>query len=133
MPSIGQGSLGLPRGKVKSKFQASESQIETSICHYLRIKGYFFWKQPQAGYFAGKQKDGHWIGSFRRHVNPYCRRGVPDLILVKNGQFIGLEVKTPTNRQTLEQVDFQYDLEKNGGKYFVVRSIEDVEKVLQEI
>lgn len=137
IPGRGQLSLGLPRGF--KNLEASESQIETSICHYLHVKGYFFWKQPMRGYFSGKVsgKDsrGHsvMVGHFRKDVNPYVRPGIPDIIMVKNGQFIGFEVKSKKGIQSETQVSFQGDLERAGGKYFIVRSIEDVETVLKGI
>lgn len=104
-----------------------EAHLEVSICHYLRIKGIFFWKQANRGYFDPKK------GRFRKDWNPYTRRGVPDLILIVNGQFVGLEVKSARGSQSDEQRQFQQECERHGGKYFVVRSLEDVENVLKGI
>lgn len=73
------------------------------------------------------------VGSFRKDMNPYTRQGIPDIIIVSQGRFIGLEVKTRTNHQSEAQKEFEGDLQSNGGKYFVVRSIEDVENALREI
>lgn len=118
-------------GKRKSPFQPSEAQIERSICDYLRIKGYFFWKQTTSGFFSGKVINGStMIGSFRKHSSPYVKRGVPDIMIVVNGRLIGLEVKSETGRQSQDQIDFQKDLERAGARYFLVRSIEDVEEAL---
>jgi hypothetical protein len=54
---------------------------------------------------------------------------VPDILAVINGQFVGFEVKTPRGKQSPDQLIFQRRLERNGGKYHLVRSLEDVKKL----
>ena len=56
----------------------------------------------------------------------HALKGVPDIIVIKAGQFIGLEVKREKGKLSLDQVAFRLGLEAAGGKYFVVRSIDDV-------
>lgn len=104
----------------RKKVSLKESQIELQICFYLRAKGYFFWKQPMAGFFDERKC------AFRKHANPFVRNGVPDVIIVRDGKFIGLEIKKRTGRQTDAQKAFQKDLEKAGGKYFIIRSLDDL-------
>ena len=61
----------------------------------------------------------------------HSKRGVPDIILVKqpSGRFVGLEVKTTRGKLSPEQIEFQKGSEKAGGVYFVVRSIDDVQRL----
>lgn len=92
-----------------------------AVCHYLASRGFFFWKNPSAGYFDAKLK------RFRKHRNPYTRNGVPDIIVILDGKFIGLELKTRTGRQSDAQKDFEILLKKHGGHYHLVRSVKDVE------
>jgi len=125
--AVGQLSLRLPKGKLPALKQPSEAQIEMSICHYLQVRGFFFWKAPNGGFFDTKTK------RFRKHVNPYVRNGIPDIILVHKGQFIGLEVKSEKGRLSDDQKYFHQEAEKNGAKLFVVRSIDDVEAVLRGV
>jgi hypothetical protein len=99
----------------------TESNIQRTICDYLALKRYFFWRQNTA---PAVQKTGdHW--AFRR-MPPYSMKGVPDIILIDGGHFVGLEVKTPTGRQSPEQKEFQRRLTAEGGSYHVVRSVDDV-------
>ena len=56
-------------------------------------------------------------------------KGVPDIIIVKKGQFIGLEVKRPGTYQSPEQKTFECELTDAGGQYHVVRSIDDVQQI----
>lgn len=124
-PCIGQLYLGLARKRGNFTFKPKEKDVEKSICDWLRIKGFFFWKQPSSGYFDTTRR------TFRKHTSPYVRCGVPDIIVVKEGKFIGLEVKSATGRQSTAQEDFERDLRIAGGVYFLVRSIEDVENALR--
>jgi hypothetical protein len=53
-------------------------------------------------------------------------RGVPDIILIKDGQFIGLEIKRPKGIQSDAQKIFQHKCEKAGGKYHLITSLDQV-------
>ena len=59
------------------------------------------------------------------------KKGCPDILLCKDGCFIGLEVKTDKGRQSKAQVESQKRIEACGGRYYIVRSIDDVIKVLE--
>lgn len=102
-----------------------ETDIQYTICAYLSYKHYFFWRQNSSGsFYTGKD------GSRRFRKPPvYAKNGVPDIILIKKGKFIGLEVKGPRGRQSKAQKEFQEGLEEAGGKYHIVRSLEDVQEL----
>ena len=57
--------------------------------------------------------------------------GFPDLIVWFKGRFVGLEVKSPTGRQSESQKDVQEAIKYNGGEYHVVRSIDDVARIFE--
>jgi len=59
------------------------------------------------------------------------KKGCPDILLCKDGCFIGLEVKTAKGRQGKAQVEVQKRIEARGGKYYVVRSIDDVSAIIE--
>lgn len=105
----------------------SESQIELAICHLLKSRGVFFWKQPNAGYYDASQK------RFRRHSNPFVALGVPDLICIIKGRFVAFEVKTRVGRQSDNQKEFEQRVRRAEGLYYVVRSIDDVVMILQSL
>lgn len=61
--------------------------------------------------------------------------GVADLLLlVPNANFHGLciEMKTPKGRQADTQKEWQADVEKQGYKYVVCRSVDDFRKEVNE-
>jgi VRR-NUC domain len=53
--------------------------------------------------------------------------GTPDIVCCIDGQFVGLEVKGPKGDLSDAQKDFRQLLEKAGGRYHVVPTIEDVQ------
>jgi hypothetical protein len=92
-----------------------EAEIQSSILHYLRLKGRFFWRN-NSGAFKTER------GGFYRVGTP----SAPDIIGCVDGKFIGLEVKTAKSKLSDEQEAFAHPLRANGGTYHVVRSIDDV-------
>ena len=58
--------------------------------------------------------------------------GLPEKILIYNGRFIGLEVKTETGRPTELQLRMQIAIRMAGGVYEFVTSVKQVEEILNE-
>lgn len=65
-----------------------------------------------------------------RSLPKYAMRGVPDIILIKEGgTFVGLEVKSEKGKQSEDQFKFAKNCILKGAEYYVVRSIDDVQKI----
>lgn len=101
----------------------TETQIQRAICEllqYLENQGklYFF----RSGSGAIKTESGNYFKT--------GKVGCPDITLCMAGRFIGLEVKTEKGRQTDSQKDAQKRIEKAGGIYYIVRSVRDVENII---
>lgn len=103
----------------------SEGDIQNSICEYLSIRGRCFFRVNNIPAF-NRQEGG---GFTMRRLPKYTPRGLPDIIVVAGGLFFALEVKSKVGRQSPEQKEFEAQVKKHGGKYFVVRSIEDVQAI----
>ncbi len=58
------------------------------------------------------------------------RPGAPDLFVIYDGRFIGLEVKMPTGKLQNSQKLTADAIVMAGGAYFVVRSLECVWQAL---
>lgn len=103
----------------------TESEIQNTICEYLERKGHFFWRSNNTPVYDPKTK------RYRR-MPKYGRKGVPDIIVIWNGYFVGLEVKKPktaTSSKTYQDKDqkkFESECKEAGGEYYVVRSIENL-------
>jgi hypothetical protein len=99
-----------------------ESDIQRAICDYLAYRKVFFWRQNTAPTFDRASQT-------YRAMPKYAMRGVPDIIAIKGGQFIGLEVKTATGRLSADQKTFEAYSKQAGAQYHVVRSINDVQRL----
>jgi penicillin-binding protein-related factor A (putative recombinase) len=108
--------------------EAYESEIESSICHYLEVvltrHNAFFWKTVSAGFFDPKLK------RFRKQKSSFAIAGVSDLILIVNGRFVGFEIKAKKGIQSDAQKAFESRVKKAGGDYFILRSIDDCRAAL---
>lgn len=67
----------------------------------------------------------------RIHQSLGSTPGIADLVAMGFGRTIWIEVKTPKGRLNDHQRLFQYGVEVSGGEYRVVRSLEDVEDLLE--
>lgn len=61
------------------------------------------------------------------------RDGWPDITAVIHGFFVGIEVKTDTGRQSADQRKVQAAITSAGGQYFVVRSLDEMHKIIQDL
>lgn len=114
------------RKKNSSQLVETEGGIQNAICEYLETRRRCFFRLNNIPAF-NRTSDG---GSFiMRRLPKFTPRGLPDIIVVAGGLFFGLEVKSKIGKQSKEQKEFQTLVEKHGGKYFVVRSIQDVQEI----
>jgi hypothetical protein len=98
----------------------TESSIQSAICDYLALREHCFWRTNN---IPAPQCDG----GFRK-LPKYTPRGLPDIIVIKDGRFVGLEVKKKGSYQTPDQKEFELQIKEAGGEYYVVRSIENVQE-----
>ena len=59
--------------------------------------------------------------------------GQPDITGCHRGRYIALEVKRPKATQSQGQVEFQARIERMGGIYAVVHSVEETQAVIAEV
>lgn len=100
----------------------NESQIEKSIIEFLSYSKWFVWKNLDQPLFAN--------GSYRR-LRPGQIKGISDLIAIKNGRVLFLEVKSRKGRLSESQKQFGEQIINAGGEFHVVRSISDVEEIIK--
>jgi len=68
-------------------------------------------------------------GVYRKGVQ---RRGIPDIIGIINGRFIGIEVKIGKDRQSADQKEVEKEINDAGGVYFIAKSYDDyLEKIVK--
>jgi hypothetical protein len=92
-----------------------EADLQRQILDYLALKRIFHYRNNSGGF-----RDSH------QHFYRFGALGSPAIICVINGRYIGIEVKAPRGRQNDNQIEFQRQLEKAGGKYILVYNLDDV-------
>jgi len=97
-----------------------------NICTFLENRGMLFWRNNNISVF-GRNNAGNMV---HRAMPKFARKGVPDIILIFRGYFIGLEVKQPKNEQSPDQIKFEQDVIKHGGFYHVVHDTMEVADLL---
>jgi Holliday junction resolvase len=89
-----------------------ESQIQAAILNYLRSLGWWCWAVKAA----------------------VCNeRGVPDVLCCYKGRFVAFEIKTQKGKLSGPQKIQILRIHRAGGRASMVRSIDEVKKILQEI
>ncbi len=89
-----------------------ESQLIQNIRKYLQtLPECFFWKE---------------------HGGQYGTAGIPDIIVCHKGRFIALEAKIGRNQPTRLQAATIDQIRRAGGKAEVVRTVEEVKRIMQE-
>ena len=102
-----------------------EKEIQKVIIEYLqylenRSLLYFF----RSGAGAMKLDSGRYFKT--------GKAGCPDITVCIKGKFVGLEVKTDKGIQSVSQLNAQRQIEKAGGFYYIVRSVKEVELIINQ-
>ena len=101
-----------------------EKEAQKAILQYLQLRRIFHWRNNTGAMVVGE-------GTASRRFLKFGTEGSPDIFILKEGVLIGLEVKSDTGKQNDAQLEFQKNMEKNGGKYFVVRAVDEVQAILK--
>lgn len=100
-----------------------EKEIQNNICEWLHFNKYFFWRSNNIPVF-GRNNGGKM--TFRA-MPKYSPKGLPDIIVVHKGKFVGIEVKREEKSVIREdQLIFGANLQRNGGAYYIVHSLDQV-------
>lgn len=91
-----------------------ERDILRACLDHLSNKRVFHWRTNTGAFKTGER--------FIRFGVP----GVPDILACVKGQMLGIEVKGPSGEQSQAQKEFQTALEQAGGRYLLIRSVEEL-------
>lgn len=106
----------------------SEGLIQTGILEYLTIRGIFAWR-AQATPIPIRR--GNQIVGLRKV--PENLKGMPDIMVLHKGVFIGIEVKRDDGKQSKEQKVWEAQIIAAGGRYIIARTILDAVAAMQKI
>jgi len=106
----------------------SEDEIQAHVVKFLEQCAI-----PDLPWFAVPNGEKRNIMVGLKLKNLGVRRGVPDIILLIDQTFHGLELKTEKGRLSVDQENFKRMIENQGGYYHVARSLEQAVWILREI
>lgn len=112
------------QGKTQGPITLAERDIQRAIVDYLRLTGWLVWEFAKPGARPKCPQCGAWVGSVRT-----APKGTPDILALKDGRYLWLEVKTPTGKLTEAQAQMALEIEAHGGVGHVVRSLEEAMEV----
>jgi len=101
-----------------------ESDIQQTILDYFSYAKVFHYRQNSGG---GYKSGDRFIPRFA------SVSGLPDIVCIIRGKYIGIEVKTAKGKQSESQTDFQKELESAGGTYILARSLDEVIEKLESV
>lgn len=109
--------------------QEVEHKIQKAIIQYLEIRRICFWAVPNGGHRN--------IGVARKLKSEGVKAGVPDITIIHDGKYYGIEVKKPktqTPKGTLSSIQRVRikQIEEAGGQVGVAYSVEDVYQLLED-
>lgn len=115
--------------KIRKRSSYDEHNLQAAEVRYIRgvhpdLEGVFF-AVPNGGKRTSQQ--AAWL------KEEGMKAGVSDMILLKSTSqscFLCIENKTPKGQQEPEQKVFQFEVERHGGKYIIVRSIDEFMKAI---
>ena len=104
----------------------SEADLKRTVTDYLEYQqnaGKLLYFRLNAGDFIELR------GNTRRRVKG-CMAGTSDLEIIKDGKPIFIELKSARGRISPTQNAFKILVEEQGASYSIVRSLEELEKIL---
>lgn len=110
-----------------------ETDIQAAIITYLSIlenQGKIWFSRLNNIPPVNKGTDGKMV--FRK-LPRGCKKGIPDILIISKGRTIAMEVKTPIGKQSKEQKLVEESFKKQGQEYYVVRSLEEAQKIIKNL
>lgn len=107
------GYFGRPNPNKKK--QSPANALTDAVITYIKLKGGIAYRINNMGIFDEK------LGRFRFSGT---KKGIPDIIGIHKGRFIGVEIKIGTDRQSDDQKLREQEIIKAGGYYYIAKEFD---------
>jgi len=101
------------------------NKLTTAVLKKLSDAGIMAWRQNNQPTHDPKMNNGY--GGYRAHNG---MKGIPDIIAIVKGQFVGVEIKFGKDKLSPDQILFKRFCEHAGGTYLVIKTVEEVDNFL---
>ena len=68
-----------------------------------------------------------------QRIIKYGLNGSSDILGISSGIFLAVEIKIGADKQRPDQINFQKMIQSCGGIYEIIRSEEDIEKLIKRL
>ncbi len=118
---------GIPITAPRKRNKKEESDIQKAIQKYAMLKRWLVIR-INSGHLSADSR------VFRSYIiaNTNMSAGLADLLLIRDGVHLFLEVKKPKGRVSPAQKQFAALCEKHGANYHIVKSLADAQEILQQ-
>ena len=91
-----------------------EGEVKSAVKDALQKAGWYEWTVNQFN------KRGYRVKS-----------GISDLIAIREGRVLFLEIKAGNGKQRPAQAVFQAEIQAHGGEYYVIRSVDELIAIIE--
>lgn len=102
-----------------TRLDLSEKDIQSAIVDYLRYQGFLVMEFAKPG--------------THRALRGSVPTGTPDLLALRTGRYVWLEVKMLKGRLTRDQEQVRDDLLAHGAEWHLIRSLDEVMVAVGEV
>jgi hypothetical protein len=99
----------MPTSKKPKQVSEKESDLKRKVLEYLKQRA----------------REGAPVWWTKLAGNPMQTRGLPDILVVYNGEAIFVELKTEKGKLTKLQDFRRHEIEFAGGRWYLIRSLEE--------
>jgi len=107
------GYFGRPNPNKKK--QSPANALTDAVITYIKLKGGIAYRINNMGVYDAK------LGKFRTSGT---KKGIPDIIGIHKGRFIGVEIKIGKDRQSDDQKLREQEIIKAGGYYYIAKEFD---------
>ena len=127
-PPVKRGRKTREENQLLIKVKQDTNSLTRACIDLLNMSGYKVWRNGNHAVYSKKQ------GSFLK-PSYGSLNGVPDIIgyQKKTGLFIGVEIKTGTDKMSKEQNLFCSECELHHANYIIVRELKDLKSYINAI
>lgn len=116
----------MPRDPIKS----GANGLTKAVVNFLKYSGWHAERTSNEGRYIEGKTHTDLLGNVQavskgRRIRSSGTRGTSDIKATIKGRFIAIEIKWGTDRQSEHQKSYQASVEKSGGEYWIVRTIDD--------
>lgn len=107
------GYFGRPNPNKKK--QSPANALTDAVITYMKLKGGIGYRINNMGVYDAS------LGKFRTSGT---KKGIPDIIGIYKGRFIGVEIKIGKDRQSDDQKLREQEINKAGGYYYIAKEFD---------